>query len=145
MKAKVSPIINFKNTPVKKPISAPYAAFNAPFLSLKLTINSPIKAPEKGPINSPKGPRNKTPIISPIELPIILAFPPPNFFTPNTGIILSRIKIENENLELISGLLLEVGVKFDLRNSLSVPDTSVMVEGDKSYVYKINKENKSKS
>ena len=93
MKAKASPIINFKNTPVKKPISAPYAAFNAPFLSLKLTINSPIKAPEKGPINSPKGPRNKIPIISPIELPIILAFPPPNFFTPITGIILSRIKI----------------------------------------------------
>jgi len=37
--------------------------------------------------------------------------------------------------------LLEVAVKFDLRNSLSVPDTSVMVEGDKSYVYKINDEN----
>ena len=37
--------------------------------------------------------------------------------------------------------LLEVGVKFNLRNSLSVPDTSVMVEGDKSYVYKINDEN----
>ena len=37
--------------------------------------------------------------------------------------------------------MLEVGVKFNLRNSLSVPDTSVMVEGDKSYVYKINDEN----
>ena len=37
--------------------------------------------------------------------------------------------------------MLEVGVKFNLRNSLSVPDTSVMIEGDKSYVYKINKEN----
>ncbi|MBD1166271.1 efflux RND transporter periplasmic adaptor subunit [Pelagibacterales bacterium SAG-MED07] len=59
----------------------------------------------------------------------------------DTRSLLSRIKIENENLELISGLLLEVGVKFDLRNSLSVPDTSVMVEGDKSYVYKINNEN----
>ena len=59
----------------------------------------------------------------------------------DTRSLLSRIKIENENLELISGSLLEVGVKFDLRNSLSVPDTSVMIEGDKSYVYKINKEN----
>ena len=37
--------------------------------------------------------------------------------------------------------MLEVGVKFNLRSSLSVPDTSVMVEGDKSYVYKINNEN----
>ena len=54
---------------------------------------------------------------------------------------MSRIKIKNKELELISGSLLEVSVKFNLRNSLSVPDTSVMVEGDKSYVYKINNEN----
>ena len=59
----------------------------------------------------------------------------------DTRSLLSRIKVENGDLELISGSLLEVGVKFDLRNSLSVPDTSVMIEGDKSYVYKINKEN----
>ena len=59
----------------------------------------------------------------------------------DTRSLLSRIKVKNEDLKLISGSLLEVGVKFNLRNSLSVPDTSVMIEGDKSYVYKINKEN----
>ena len=59
----------------------------------------------------------------------------------DTRSLLSRIKVKNKDLELISGSLLEVSVKFDLRNSLSVPDTSVMVEGDKSYVYKINDEN----
>ena len=59
----------------------------------------------------------------------------------DTRSLLSRIKVNNKDLKLISGSLLEVGVKFDLRNSLSVPDTSVMIEGDKSYVYKINKEN----
>ena len=59
----------------------------------------------------------------------------------DTRSLLSRIKIENKNLELISGSLLEVSVKFKLRNSLSVPDTSIMIEGDKSYVYKINDEN----
>ena len=59
----------------------------------------------------------------------------------DTRSLLSRIKVENEDLELISGSLLEVVVKFNLRDSLSVPDTSVMIEGDKSYVYKINKEN----
>ena len=37
--------------------------------------------------------------------------------------------------------MLEVGVKFDLRNSLSVPDTSIMIEGDNSYVYRINEKN----
>ena len=59
----------------------------------------------------------------------------------DTRSLLSRIKIENKDLELISGSLLEVSVKFNLRNALSVPDTSVMVEGDKSYVYKVNEEN----
>jgi membrane fusion protein (multidrug efflux system) len=59
----------------------------------------------------------------------------------DTRSLLSRIKVENKNLELISGSLLEVRVKFNLRNSLSVPDTSVIIEGDKSYVYKINDEN----
>ena len=59
----------------------------------------------------------------------------------DTRSLLSRIKVENKDLELISGSLLEVSVKFNLRNSLSVPDTSVMIEGDKSYVYKINEEN----
>ena len=59
----------------------------------------------------------------------------------DTRSLLSRIKVDNKDLELISGSLLEVSVRFDLRNSLSVPDTSVLVEGDKSYVYKINEEN----
>ena len=59
----------------------------------------------------------------------------------DTRSLLSRIKVDNKDLELISGSLLEVGVKFNLRNSLSVPDTSVMVEGEKSFVYKINNEN----
>ena len=59
----------------------------------------------------------------------------------DTRSLLSRIQIDNKDLELISGSLLEVAVKFNLRNSLSVPDTSVMVEGEKSFVYKINSEN----
>ena len=59
----------------------------------------------------------------------------------DTRSLLSRIKVKNKNLELISGSLLEVSVKFNLRKSLSVPDTSVIIEGDKSYVYKIIDEN----
>ena len=59
----------------------------------------------------------------------------------DTRSLLSRIKIQNKNLELISGSLLEVSLKFNLRESISAPNTSVMVEGDKSYVYKIDNEN----
>ena len=59
----------------------------------------------------------------------------------DTRSLLSRIKIKNSDLELISGSLLEVSVRFNLRKSLSVPDTSVMIEGNKSYVYKIDDNN----
>ena len=59
----------------------------------------------------------------------------------DTRSLLSRIKIVNKDLELISGSLLEVTVKFNLRDSLSVPDTSVIVEGEKSYVYKVSEDN----
>ena len=59
----------------------------------------------------------------------------------DTRSLLSRIKVENKDLDLISGSLLEVVVKFNLRNSLGVPDTSIMIEGDKSYVYKIDENN----
>ncbi|MDC3257469.1 efflux RND transporter periplasmic adaptor subunit [Candidatus Pelagibacter sp.] len=59
----------------------------------------------------------------------------------DTRSLLSRIKIDNKNLELLSGSLLEITVKFNLRNSLSVPDTSIMMEGDKTYIYKVSEKN----
>ena len=59
----------------------------------------------------------------------------------DTRSLLSRIKVQNKSSELISGSLLEVSIRFNLRDSLGVPDTSVMVEGDKSFVYKITDKN----
>jgi len=59
----------------------------------------------------------------------------------DTRSLLSRIKIKNEDLELLSGSLLEMTVKFNLRKSLSAPDTSIMMEGEKSYVYKVSEKN----
>ena len=58
----------------------------------------------------------------------------------DTRSLLARIKIDNKDLELLSGSLLEITVKFNLRNSLSVPDTSVMMEGEKSYIYTVSDE-----
>ena len=60
---------------------------------------------------------------------------------PDTRSLLIRVKIENNNLELIPGALLEITVKFNNRDSQSIPDTSVILEGDKVYVYKIIDEN----
>ena len=59
----------------------------------------------------------------------------------DTRSLLSRIKINNNDLELLSGSLLEITVKFNLRNSLSAPDTSIMMEGEKSYIYTVSDKN----
>tara|TARA_B100000214_G_scaffold89174_1_gene61518 strand:- start:823 stop:1740 length:918 start_codon:yes stop_codon:yes gene_type:complete len=59
----------------------------------------------------------------------------------DTRSLLTRIKINNSDLELISGSLLEVSIMFNMRNSLGVPDTSIMMEGEKAFVYKVSSEN----
>ncbi len=58
-----------------------------------------------------------------------------------TRSLLTRIKINNENFELIPGSLLEVTVNYNVRNSIGVPDTSLMLEGNKAFVYKVSNEN----
>ena len=58
-----------------------------------------------------------------------------------TRSLLTRIKINNENFELIPGSLLEVTVNYNIRNSLGVPDTSLMLEGNKAFIYKVAKDN----
>ena len=58
-----------------------------------------------------------------------------------TRSLLTRIKIENKNFELVPGSLLEVTLNYNQRNSLSIPDTSIMLEGNKAYVYKISEDN----
>jgi len=58
-----------------------------------------------------------------------------------TRSILIRVKIDNEDGELIPGSLLEVTVNYNERNSLGIPDTSIMLEGDKIFAYKVSEKN----
>ena len=58
-----------------------------------------------------------------------------------TRSILARAKIDNENSEIIPGSLLEIEIFYNEKNALSVPDTSVMYEGNKKFVYKVVEEN----
>ena len=53
----------------------------------------------------------------------------------------ARIKLENDNLEILPGSLLEISIKYNERNSLSIPDTSIMLEGNKTFVYKVSADN----
>ena len=58
-----------------------------------------------------------------------------------TRSILARAKIKNDNSEIIPGSLLEIEILYNEKNNLSVPDTSIMYEGSKKFIYKIIENN----
>jgi membrane fusion protein, multidrug efflux system len=58
-----------------------------------------------------------------------------------TRSILARAQIQNEDSEIIPGSLLEIEILYNVKNALSVPDTSVMYEGSKKFIYKIIENN----
>ena len=58
-----------------------------------------------------------------------------------TRSILARAKIDNENSEILPGSLLEIEILYNEKNALSVPDTSIIYEGNKKFIYKIDENN----
>ena len=58
-----------------------------------------------------------------------------------TRSILARAKINNEESEIIPGSLLEIKIFYNEKNALGIPDTSIMYEGSKKFIYKIIEEN----
>ena len=58
----------------------------------------------------------------------------------DTRSLKARIKIDNSKFEILPGSLLEFSIKYNSRISLGIPDTSVLVEGDKVYIYKVDDE-----
>ena len=58
-----------------------------------------------------------------------------------TRSILARAKINNENNEIIPGSLLEIEIFYNEREAITIPDTSIMYEGSKKFVYKIIENN----
>ena len=58
-----------------------------------------------------------------------------------TRSILARAIINNENTEIIPGSLLEIEILYNEKDALSIPDTSIMYEGRKKFIYKIIENN----
>ena len=58
-----------------------------------------------------------------------------------TRSILARAKIDNENSEILPGSLLEIEIFYNEKDALSIPDTSIMYEGSKKFIYKITENN----
>ena len=50
--------------------------------------------------------------------------------------------MDNTSSEILPGSFLEISIKYDVRKSLSAPDTSTIVEGENVYIYKVGEKNK---
>ncbi len=59
-----------------------------------------------------------------------------------TRSLATRIKMDNVSGEILPGSFLEISIKYDVRESLSIPDTSTIVEGENVFIYKVNDKNK---
>ena len=58
-----------------------------------------------------------------------------------TRSILARVQINNENLEILVGSLLELEILYLEKNNLGIPDTALLMEGSKTFVYKVTENN----
>ncbi len=59
-----------------------------------------------------------------------------------TRSLATRIKMDNPSGEILPGSFLEISIKYDVRESLSIPDTSTIVEGENVFIYKVDEKNK---
>jgi len=60
----------------------------------------------------------------------------------DTRSLATRIKMDNMSGEILPGSFLEISIKYDVRDGLSAPDTSTIVEGENVFIYKVNEKNK---
>ena len=54
---------------------------------------------------------------------------------PSTRSILARISVNNKNFEIIPGQLMTVKIIYDEINQIGVPESSVTIQGNTSFVY----------
>ena len=59
-----------------------------------------------------------------------------------TRSLATRIKMDNVSGEILPGSFLEISIKYDVRESLSIPDTSIIVEGENVFIYKVDEKYK---
>ena len=57
---------------------------------------------------------------------------------PTSRSILAQIEILNPNLDLIPGILLNIKVIYNERDSISIPEESLIIQGDNKFVYLID-------
>ena len=60
---------------------------------------------------------------------------------PSTRSVLASIVVDNEDLKLIPGMLLDIKIIYDKKEQLGIPENSVLIQGDTAFVYKVLENN----
>ena len=60
---------------------------------------------------------------------------------PSTRSVLASIIVENKDLKLIPGMLLDIKIIYDKREQLGIPENSLLIQGETAFVYKVLEDN----
>ena len=60
---------------------------------------------------------------------------------PSTRSVLANIIVENEELKLIPGMLLDIKIIYDKKEQLGIPENSILIQGETAFVYKVLEDN----
>jgi len=60
---------------------------------------------------------------------------------PSTRSVLANIIVENQELKLIPGMLLDIKIIYDKKEQLGIPENSILIQGETAFVYKVLEDN----
>ena len=60
---------------------------------------------------------------------------------PSTRSVLASIIVENKDLKLIPGMLLDIKIIYDKKEQLGIPENSLLIQGEAAFVYKVLEDN----
>ena len=56
---------------------------------------------------------------------------------PSTRSVLASITVNNKNLELVPGMLLDIQIIYNETQEIGVPENSLLIQGDTAFAYKV--------
>ena len=60
---------------------------------------------------------------------------------PSTRSVLASITVDNKNLELVPGMLLDIQIIYNETKEIGVPENSLLIQGDTAFAYKVVEDN----
>ena len=60
---------------------------------------------------------------------------------PSTRSVLASITVNNKNLELVPGMLLDIQIIYNKTQEIGVPENSLLIQGDTAFAYKVLEDN----